>query len=140
MKSKYDALNEKNSLIKGSNIHYKDNTLSDGEYLEYNETFNKKKDYNNSLSKAKKIQVRKNLFDNEINIKEKSEEKYRYKRMKSDNVLNPSTIVINNNININFGNKSINGFKEKKKYGPNSISSLLHKIPLFYKSADNGIN
>ena len=63
---------------------------------------------------------------------------------------NPSTIVINNNININFG------MKDKKRYknviknsqiqinnnnGPNSIASLLNKIPLCYKNnTDNETN
>ena len=63
---------------------------------------------------------------------------------------NPSTIVINNNININFG------MKDKKRYkniiknsqiqinnnnGPNSIASLLNKIPLCYKNnTDNEEN
>ena len=63
---------------------------------------------------------------------------------------NPSTIVINNNININFG------MKDKKRYknviknsqiqinnnnGPNSIASLLNKIPLCYKNnIDNEAN
>ena len=68
---------------------------------------------------------------------------------------NTSTIVINNNININFGNKSNVGVSDKKKYnnliknsqiqinnsnGPNSISSLLNKIPLCYKNSENNIN
>jgi hypothetical protein len=67
---------------------------------------------------------------------------------------NPSTIVINNNININFGNKT-NLLKEKKRYknliknsqiqinnnnGPNSISTLLHKIPLCYNNQETNIN
>jgi len=64
---------------------------------------------------------------------------------------NPSTIVINNNININFGNKPVFGIKDKKRYkkviknsqiqinnnGPNSIASLLNKIPLCYKNNTN---
>ena len=69
---------------------------------------------------------------------------------------NPSTIVINNNININFGNKTkTNLLKEKKIYknmvknsqiqinnnkGPNSIASLLHKIPIKYNNHDANIN
>jgi hypothetical protein len=69
---------------------------------------------------------------------------------------NPSTIVINNNININFGNKPIFAMKDKKRYknviknsqiqinnnnGPNSIASLLHKIPLCYKNnTDNELS
>ena len=69
---------------------------------------------------------------------------------------NPSTIVINNNININFGNKPIFAMKDKKRYknviknsqiqinnnnGPNSIASLLHKIPLCYKTnSDNELS
>ena len=67
---------------------------------------------------------------------------------------NPSTIVINNNININFGNKT-NLLKDKKRYknliknsqiqinnnnGPNSISTLLHKIPLCYNNQETNIN
>ena len=63
---------------------------------------------------------------------------------------NTSTIVINNNININFGNKTGFGLKDKKRYknliknsniqinnnnGPNSITSLLNKIPLCYKNS-----
>ena len=97
----------------------------------------------NEYLKSKKIEVKKNKFDNEL--------KYRYKKIKNDNLLNhhrftaknleehlfkknTSTIVINNNININFGNKSISGYKDNKKFGQNSISSLLNKIPLYYKS------
>ena len=68
---------------------------------------------------------------------------------------NPSTIVINNNININFGNKPIFGMKDRKRYknvikntqiqinnnGSNSIASLLHKIPLCYKNnTDNELS
>ena len=68
---------------------------------------------------------------------------------------NHSTIVINNNININFGNKTNIGLKEKKRYknivknsssqinnnnGQNSISYLLHKIPLRYKNSESNIN
>ena len=99
----------------------------------------------NDYIKAKKIEVKKNKFDNEI--------KNRIKKSKNNNLLNyheymsnnpddnlykknSSTIVINNNININFGNKSINGYRDIKKYGQNSISSLLHKIPLSYKSSE----
>ena len=95
---------------------------------------------------AKKIEVKKNKFDNEI--------KHRVNKNKNNNLLNfnrynnqnleeninkknTSTIVINNNININFGNKSINGYKETKKYGQNSISSLLYKIPISYKNTEN---
>ena len=100
----------------------------------------------NEYLKAKKIEVKKNKFDNEL--------KYRYKKTKNDNILNhhgfksknledqffkknTSTIVINNNININFGNKSISSYKDNKKIGQNSISSLLNKIPLCYKSEEN---
>ena len=100
----------------------------------------------NEYLKAKKIEVKKNKFDNEL--------KYRYKKTKNDNILNhrgfksknledqffkknTSTIVINNNININFGNKSISSYKDNKKFGQNSISSLLNKIPLCYKSEEN---
>ena len=102
--------------------------------------------YLNEYLKAKKIEVKKNKFDNEF--------KYRYKKTKKDNILNQygfksknledhlfkkntSTIVINNNININFGNKSISAYKDNKKFGQNSISSLLNKIPLCYKSEEN---
>ena len=68
---------------------------------------------------------------------------------------NPSTIVINNNININFGNKDSLPEKDKRRYknliknsqiqinnnnGSNSISSLLHKIPLCYKNSESNIN
>ena len=69
---------------------------------------------------------------------------------------NPSTIVINNNININIGNKPIFVMKDKRRYknviknsqiqinnnnGSNSIASLLHKIPLCYKSTtDNELS
>ena len=42
-----------------------------------------------------------------------------------------STIVINNNIRINFGNKAKIGYKKSKSnYGQNSISYLLDKIPI----------
>ncbi len=140
MKSKKEKINDKKTLINKNKIYFLDNAFSGDENHEYIRTLNKKKNYNNSLSKIKKIQVKKNLFDNEMNVKEKSEEKYRYKRIKSGSLINPSTIVINNNINITFGNKSNNGFSDKNKYGPNSISSLLHKIPLCYKTADNDSN
>ena len=100
----------------------------------------------NEFIKAKKIEVKKNKLDNEL--------KNGLKKIKNDNALNyhgyisknleeniikknTSTIVINNNININFGNKTIKGYKETKKYGQNSISSLLNKIPLCYKTEDN---
>ena len=100
----------------------------------------------NEFIKAKKIEVKKNKFDNEL--------KFRYKKLKNENVVNnhgitsknldehlfkknTSTIVINNNININFGNKSISGYKDNKKFGQNSISSLLNKIPLCYKNEEN---
>ena len=100
----------------------------------------------NEFIKAKKIEVKKNKFDNEL--------KSRYKKLKNENILNnqgimsknldehlfkknTSTIVINNNININFGNKSISGYKDNKKFGQNSISSLLNKIPLCYKTEEN---
>ena len=100
----------------------------------------------NEFIKAKKIEVKKNKFDNEL--------KNRFKKIKNDNLLsyhgytaknldenffkkNTSTIVINNNININFGNKTIKGYKESKKFGQNSISSLLNKIPLCYKTEEN---
>ena len=67
---------------------------------------------------------------------------------------NPSTIVINNNININFGNKSNLGIKGKKRNknmiknsqiqmknnNPNSLSSLLNKIPLCYKNSESNMN
>ena len=70
---------------------------------------------------------------------------------------NPSTIVINNNININFGNKLSNiTLKDNKKNyknlikntqiqinnnnGQNSIASLLNKIPLCYKNSEPNIN
>ena len=58
-----------------------------------------------------------------------------------------STIVINNNININIGNKGNNCRKKYKNIksssiqvnngnGSNSINSLLNKIPLVYKNSD----
>ena len=68
---------------------------------------------------------------------------------------NPSTIVINNNININFENKPIFVMKDKKRYKNaiknsqiqinnnriNNIASLLHKIPLCYKNnTDNELS
>ena len=157
------------------------------------------------FSDSKRIQVKKNNFENEINkgdnymnfkklkhrifrgfsnqnsdfknFEESNDEdsnnfnhknlliySFKNNQIEDDNNLNniaqqfkknPSTIVINNNININFGNKTNFGLKDKKRYkhliknshiqinnnnGPNSISSLLHKIPLCYKNSKANIN
>ena len=141
MKSKKEKTKE--NITKNKNkIIITEDTFSDNENQN---KLNSEIDINQYI-KAKKIEVKKNKFDNEI--------KYRLNKNKNNNILNftgytnsnledniykknSSTIVINNNININFGNKAINGYKEIKKYGQNSISSLLHKIPLSYKNTEN---
>ena len=164
--------------------------------------FNNKSFKSQLANDSKRIQVKKNNFENEyyirenyINFKKKKQKVYRgYTNQSSDfrnyeesndedssnfnqrNLLifsnqieednnlnniaqqfkkNPSTIVINNNININFGNKTGFGLKDKKRYknliknsniqinnnnGPNSISSLLNKIPLCYKNSEANVN
>ena len=113
--------------VNDQNNNFKNFEISDGEDIN---TFNPK----NFLLYKK--------YDEENNINNFAEK-------------NPSTIVINNNININFGNKSSVSASDKKKYnnliknsqiqinnnnGPNSISSLLNKIPLCYKNSENNIN
>ena len=142
MKSKKEKT--KKNISKNKNkIYFTDNNILSGD--ENPNKINLDQNLNGYLM-AKKIEVKKNKFDNEI--------KHRVNKNKNNNLLNfnrynnqnleeninkknTSTIVINNNININFGNKSINGYKETKKYGQNSISSLLHKIPISYKTSEN---
>ena len=135
-KTKEKTLKNKNKIYLTENtLNNEDNPNKIHSYINLNEYL-----------KAKKIEVKKNKIDNEL--------KYRYKKLKNDKILNQygfksknleehlykkntSTIVINNNININFGNKSISSYKDNKKFGQNSISSLLNKIPLCYKSEEN---
>ena len=58
--------------------------------------------------------------------------------MKNNIYRKTSTIVINNNIRINFGNKSKIRYKNSKSnYGQNSISYLLDKIPIYYQTEVN---
>lgn len=216
-----DTERDKNNL--NNKVILTDYTLSgdennnnyDGDFNDFIDSsnlgkFNTKTIKNVVSSKTKRIQVKKNKFENDYNNIDKNEEKYKnYKKMKSQNLAlykgslnhnaeyrnnneesndedsnninqkhyllyslknrhseedhnlthhfkkNPSTIVINNNININFGNKSNLGMKDKKRYknlikntqiqinknnGPNSISSLLHKIPLCYNNPESSIN
>ena len=142
MKSKKEKT-KKNISQNKNKIYFTDNNILSGD--ENPNKINLDQNLNGYLM-AKKIEVKKNKFDNEI--------KHRVNKNKNNNLLNfnrynnqnleeninkknTSTIVINNNININFGNKSINGYKETKKYGQNSISSLLHKIPISYKTSEN---
>ena len=79
---------------------------------------------NNKFNYEIKSKLKKNINNNMSNYREyisKFDENL-YKK-------NSSTIVINNNININFGNKYTNEYKDSKIHGQNSISSLLQKIP-----------
>ena len=143
MKSQKEKTKEKNYKNKNK-IYFTDNnkTLSIDENPNQ---LNKEQNLNGYLM-AKKIEVTKSKFDNEIKHKlnkNKNNNLLNYNRYiiknseENINKKNTSTIVINNNININFGNKSINGYKETKKYGQNSISSLLYKIPISYKNTEN---
>ena len=95
----------------------------------------------NEYMKSKKIGTKKELLDYKIksNLKKNINDNlfsYReYIDKLEENLYkkNSATIVINNNININFGNKFINGYSESKKHGQNSISSLLQKLPTNFK-------
>jgi len=143
IKSQKEKTKENNYKNKNK-IYFTDNnkTLSGDENPNQ---INKEQNLNGYLM-AKKIEVKKSKFDNEIKHKlnkNKNNNLLNYNRYyiknseENINKKNTSTIVINNNININFGNKSINGYKETKKYGQNSISSLLYKIPISYKNTEN---
>ena len=198
-----------NKIILTDYTHSGDENMNnlEGELNNISEVENRKK-FNNKTFKSqlasdsKRIQVKKNNFENEYNIRENFMN-YKKKKQKvlggysnhsndfrnyeesndedssnfnqrnllifsnqieEDNNLNniaqqfkknPSTIVINNNININFGNKTGFGLKGKKRYknliknsniqinnnnGPNSITSLLNKIPLCYKNSETNVN
>ena len=143
-KGEYDYYNTEKNQEKYKNYNKKDRNQ---DLALYNGYLNKKSDYRNfeesNDEDSNTISQRKYLLYSKKNRKIEDENSIvqQYKK-------NPSTIVINNNININFGNKT-NVLKDKKKYknffknsqiqinnnnGPNSISSLLHKIPLCYNN------
>ena len=127
----------KNKISKNQNLgHYKVLSFQNNDFKNYEESNDED---SNSLS-------HKNYLLYSLKNKNIDEDNTYSQHLKK----NPSTIVINNNININFG------MKDKKRYknviknsqiqinnnnGPNSIASLLNKIPLCYKnSADNEEN
>ena len=100
----------------------------------------------NKYINTKKIKVNKNTFDNELKYRFKKNKNcetfyyngFKLKNMKNNIYRKTSTIVINNNIRINFGNKSKIGYKNSKSnYGQNSISYLLDKIPIYYQTEVN---
>ena len=132
MNSKFER--NKEGIPKNKNkIFFTDNTFSGDENPnKLNSDINL-----NEYIKSKKLCVKNNKFNYEIKSKLKKNinnnmSNYREYIHKFDENLykkNSSTIVINNNININFGNKYTNEYKDSKIHGQNSISSLLQKIP-----------
>ena len=132
MNSKFER--NKEGIPKNKNkIFFTDNTFSGDENPnKLNSDINL-----NEYIKSKKLCVKNNKFNYEIKSKLKKNinnnmSNYREYISKFDENLykkNSSTIVINNNININFGNKYTNEYKDSKIHGQNSISSLLQKIP-----------
>ena len=112
-------------------------------------TYNSTRYSYNSTNKNKNISYRdkEKIFNNKINVGGSGMKINR--QSIGNNLLKriQSTIVINNNININIGNKGNNYRKKYKNIksssiqvnngnGSNSINSLLNKIPLVYKNSD----
>ena len=132
----------KNQLLnKTKNYKNEEERFSQGTYNSTRYSYNSTNKNNNYKDKE--------IFDNnKVNIFGSGMKINRHSTI-GNNLLKriQSTIVINNNININIGNKGNNyrkKYKNSKNYsihvntgsGTNSINSLLSKIPLVYKDSE----
>ena len=139
-----DKKNYKKMKYQNSSALYRGYSNKSNDFRNYEE--NNDEDSNNYNQKNLFLySLKNNQLEEENNLNKIAQE---FKK-------NTSTIVINNNININFGNKTNLGLKDKKRYknivknssiqinnnnGQNSISSLLNKIPLCYKNSESNTN